>query len=410
MVKKIIFIFLFFTQLFSHAQIKKVVGYLPTYNFSRSISISYCKITHLNICFANPDSDGNLTIEDFSAIVKSAKEQNPNIIICISVGGGVISETVRQTWKNIVDIPSNRPAFISKIIRFVHSNNLDGVDFDLEWDAVTAGYSDFVIELKDSLQNHNKILSAALPAIYRYPLITNKALAVFDFINIMAYDKTGPWSPDNPEQHSSYEFAVQAINYWKNQGVNFEKLTLGVPFYGYNFEDQSNVFGFSYASIVNMNILNADVDRVGKAFYNGRPTIERKVELSAQNASGIMIWEVAQDRFDEYSLLSVIHNKFSSLGFTTTGLCGNVVLADKFKQSQFNIYPNPANNKLWIESDSNSEIIVSVFNLTGNKMNITQSNIFNKTELTVSGLTTGIYILNVESNGFNQKQKLIIKQ
>ena len=403
------FIILFFTQLFSQAQTKKVVGYLPTFKFGSSNSISYCKITHLNICFANPDFDGNLRIEDFSAIVKSAKEQNPNIIICISLGGGVISETVMQTWKNIVDIPSNRPAFISKIIRFVHSNNLDGVDFDLEWDAVTAGYSDFVIELKDSLKNHNKILSAALPATYRYPLITNKALAVFDFINIMAYDKTGPWSPNNPGQHSSYEYAVQAINFWKNQGVNSEKLTLGVPFYGYNFENQSNVFGFSYATMITTNILNADVDQVGKAFYNGRPTIERKVEFSSKNNGGIMIWELAQDRFDEYSLLSVIHNKFNSLGFTTTGLCDNVVLADKIKQSQFYIYPNPANNKLWIESDSNNEIIVSVFNLTGNKINITQSKIFNKSELNILGLTDGIYISNIESNGFNKWQKLIIK-
>lgn len=315
---------MFFTQVFSQAQTKKVVGYLPTHNFGSSNSISYCKITHLNICFANPDSDGNLRIEDFSAIVIRAKEQNPNIIICISLGGGVISETVRQTWKNIVDVPSNRPAFISKIIRFVHSNNLDGVDFDLEWDAVTAGYSDFVIELKDSLQNHNKILSAALPAT-RYPFITNKALAVFDFINVMAYDKTGPWTPNNPGQHSSYEYAVQAINFWINQGVNSEKLTLGVPFYGYNFEDQSNVFGFSYATMVNANILNVDVDQVGESFYNGRLTIERKIEFSSKNNGGVMIWELSQDRFDEYSLLSVIHNKFNSLGFTTTGLCGNVI-------------------------------------------------------------------------------------
>ena len=400
---------MFLTPLFSHSQTKKVVGYLPTYRFGSNNSIAYCKITHLNICFANPDTEGNLSIEDFSAIVKRAKEQNPNIIICISVGGGVISETVMKTWKNIVDIPSNRPAFISKMVRFVNSNKLDGVDFDLEWDAVTNGYSDFVIELKDSLQKHNKILSAALPAIYRYPLITNKALAVFDFINIMAYDKTGPWSPNSPGQHSSYDFAVHAINYWKSQGINAEKLTLGVPFYGYNFDDQSNVFGFSYASMVNTNILNADVDQVGKAYYNGRPTIERKVELSAQNASGIMIWELAQDRFDKYSLLSAIHNKFNSLGFTTTGLCGNVVFADQFKQSQFHIYPNPAKNKVLIEGVSNGEIVVSVFNLLGNKLEIIQTESFNKTELDISGLTEGIYLLNIENHGVSQWQKLIIK-
>lgn len=409
MVKKVIFIFLFFSQLIPTAQTKKVVGYLPTYRFGDYNSIAYCKLTHLNICFANPDSNGNLQIDDFSIVIKKAREQNPNIILCISLGGGTLSTQQLQTWKSIIDIPANHTAFISKIIRFVESNKLDAIDFDLEWDAVTTGYSDFVIELKDSLLQHNKILSAALPATYRYPFITNKALSVFDFINIMAYDNTGPWAPNNPGQHSSYEFAVQAINFWKNQGINSEKLILGVPFYGYNFDNQNNVSGFSYSTMVNTNILYADIDQVGEAYYNGRPTIEKKVELAAKNVGGIMIWELAQDRFDDFSLLSAIHNKFTFLGKTTTGLCGNTVSADKFKQSQFQIYPNPANDKIWIESDSNGEITVSVFNLPGNKMNIIKTTSLNKTELDVSGLTGGIYIVKVESQGFSHWQKLIVK-
>jgi len=408
--KIVIFLFLLVAAFFATSQTKKVVGYLPAYRFGNYNSIAYCKLTHLNICFANPDANGNLQIDNFTTILNKAKQQNPNITVCISLGGGTLSTQQLQTWKNIVDIPSNRPAFISKIVRFVDSNKLDGVDFDLEWDAVTTGYSDFVVELKDSLQKHNKILSAALPAIYRYPLITNKALAVFDFINIMAYDKTGPWSPNAPGQHSSYDFAVQAINFWKNQGINSEKLTLGVPFYGYNFVDQSNVLEFSYASMVNTNIVNADVDQVGKAYYNGRPTIDRKVELSAKNTSGIMIWELAQDRFDEYSLLSVIHKKFNSLGFTTTGLCVNVVFADKIKQSQFHIYPNPAKSEIFIEGVSNGEIVVSVFNLSGNKLKIIQTESCNKTKLDISGLTEGIYIIKIENQGFSQWQKLIIKR
>ena len=32
----------------------RVVGYLPYYRFSLNDKIQYCKITHLNIAFANP--------------------------------------------------------------------------------------------------------------------------------------------------------------------------------------------------------------------------------------------------------------------------------------------------------------------------------------------------------------------
>jgi len=395
--------------IFAVAQTKKVVGYLPTYKFDSNNSITYCMLTHLNICFANPDSNGNLQIANFNAVKNKAKAQNPDIMVCISVGGGGLNAQQLQIWANFIDIPSNRPAFISKIIDFVELNNLDGVDFDLEWDAVTKGYSDFVIELSDSLQNHNKIFTAALPATYRYTFITNEALTVFDFINIMAYDKTGPWTPSNPGQHSSFDYAKSAINFWKTQGADPSKLTLGVPFYGYNFDDKNNVYGFSYSEMVKTNIFYADIDRVGEAYYNGRPTIESKVELAAINTGGIMIWELAQDRFDEYSLLSAIHSKFNSLGYTTTGLCGNTVLVETISESGLKVYPNPATKNLYIESQLEIEINVSIFNILGERLNISPQKQFNKLVLNVSGLKEGIYILKMESPYLNQTKKIVIK-
>ena len=52
--------------------------------------------------------------------------------------------------------------------------------------------------------------------------------------------------------------------------------------------------------------------------YNGRPTIASKVKLAAQNLSGIMIWELGQDSFTEYSLLQTIHKTYTDLGVKTT--------------------------------------------------------------------------------------------
>ena len=36
---------------------------------------------------------------------------------------------------------------------------------------------------------------------------------------------------------------------------------------------------------------------------------------------GVMIWEIGQDSFNEYSLLKTIHKEFNNLGFKTTELC-----------------------------------------------------------------------------------------
>ncbi|WET02122.1 glycosyl hydrolase family 18 protein [Flavobacterium sp. YJ01] len=302
----------------------RVVGYLSTDNFNKMTSIEFCKLTHLNVAFANPDKNGNIVFSgDIDALVTYAKSVNPKIVISISLAGGVISEEQAANWSWLIDKPENRPVFIQNIMNFVELHKLDGVDVDLEWDAVTVGYSGFVLELKKSIAERKKLLTAALPNNSRFQNINAAALEAFDFINIMAYDSTGPWAPNKPGQHSSFAFAKEGIDFWnKLQNVPSEKLTLGVPFYGYNFTNPE-VTSAKYSEIVAAGKQFAEQDELGKIYYNGRPTIAQKVEYAAQNTGGIMIWELAQDSFDEYSLLDVIHKKFTSLKVKTTNLCGN---------------------------------------------------------------------------------------
>lgn len=304
--------------------IVRVVGYLPSYRFSLSNKIEYCKLTHLNLSFANPDSNGNLIMPSITSVISNARADNANIIICISLAGGALTNEESTNWADLIDTPSNRPSFIANIVDYVLANGLDGVDLDLEWNHVTSGYSNFVIELDAALSAHNKLLTVAFPQV-RYNNVTDAALNAFDFINIMSYDATGPWSPLSPGQHSSFQFSQEGINFWKNTvGISGEKLTLGVPFYGYDFVNSSTVNAFTYNEMVQENVNNANLDQVGTAYYNGIPTIKSKVNLAHNNGiGGIMIWELGQDSFDEYSLLSTIHDEYTRLGITTTGLCGN---------------------------------------------------------------------------------------
>ena len=308
----------------------RVVGYFPTWRFTLTDKVDFCKLTHVNIAFGNPMVDGTIKLSNPSAIsnleqvISTAKLQNNNIQFYISLAGGVLSDQVANTWKTFLASSQDRPKLIDKIIEFVLENKLDGVDVDLEWSHVTQGYSDFVIELKKELSIHGKGMTAAFPSETKFSQISDQALAVFDFINIMVYDYTGSWNPSEPGQHSSYNHAERGINYWKNiVGIAAEKLTLGVPFYGYNFLNSTTVESFTYGSMVASNTSNSERDQVGNKYYNGRPTIASKVKLAAQNLSGIMIWELGQDSFTEYSLLQTIHKTYTDLGVKTTELCGN---------------------------------------------------------------------------------------
>ena len=299
----------------------RVVGYLPSYRFDSNEKIDYCKLTHLNLAFANPGSNGKLIINDFSGVVVRARNENSNIKIYISIGGGYLTDEQASIWSNSIDIKDNRPIIINEIVNFVVDNSLDGVDVDLEWQYVTSGYSDFVIELKSALSTKGKSMTAALPGTTKFDNITEEALQTFDFINIMAYDFTGPWNPTASGQHSSYNNAVESINFWKNTGISQSKLTLGVPFYGYDFSNSSNVTSFTFGQMISTNNSYSEIDNVGMKYYNGRPTIKSKVILASEQVSGIMIWELGQDSFSDYSLLKTIHKEYNNLGFKTSGLC-----------------------------------------------------------------------------------------
>ena len=306
----------------------RVVGYYTTGSFSLNDKIQYCKLTHLNIAFANPQIDGTMVLPGNSGdllknVMDTARSQNSNIKIYIAIGGGYITDEVWNTYKNFLANPQDRPILIDKIVSYVLDNGFDGVDVDLEWKYVTTGYSDFVIELRDALKEQSKGISAAYPSETRYSLITEEALNALDFINLMVYDYTGPWNP-SPGQHSSYNHAKRGIHFWKNKvGINPSKLTLGVPFYGYDFQNSTTVKSFTYGSIVASDVSNSEKDNVEKKYYNGRPTIANKVKLASQNLSGIMIWRLGADSFTEYSLLETIHKTYTDLGVKTSSLCGN---------------------------------------------------------------------------------------
>ena len=306
----------------------RVVGYYSTGSFSLNDKIQYCKLTHLNIAFANPQIDGTIFLPGNSGdllknVMDTARSQNSNIKIYISLAGGWLSDEMANTWKNFLASPQDRPILIEKIVSYVLDNGFDGVDVDLEWGYVTTGYSDFVIELRDALKQQSKGITAAYPSETRYSLINEEALNALDFINLMVYDYTGPWNP-SPGQHSSYNHAKRGINFWKNTvGINPSKLTLGVPFYGYDFQNSTTVKSFTYGSMVDSDVSNSEKDNVGNKYYNGRPTIANKVKLASQNLSGIMIWRLGADSFSEYSLLETIHKTYTDLGVKTSSLCGN---------------------------------------------------------------------------------------
>lgn len=288
---------------------KKVIAYIPNWIDLNafSSSVQYGKLTHINIAFENPDANGYLTFNSGSnTIINAAHSQNVKVFV--SLGGGAVSEggAIRDNYFNLIT-PGNRTAFIQKIYDYVVAHNFDGVDMDLEGPAINGDYGGFVIALAAKLHANGKLISAALSEGYGGANVPTATFAAFDWINIMAYDATGPWASNSPGQHSPYSMAVNQFNYWTGRGLPASKAIIGLPFYGYGFGASANQ-GISYANIVNQYPGAENVDQVGNTiYYNGIPTIKQKTTFAVQNAGGVMIWELSQDAVGSKSLLTAVN-------------------------------------------------------------------------------------------------------
>ncbi len=379
------------------AQDFKTIGYLPYYRFQLIDQIDLDKLTHLNLAFANPDQEGNLDIggRDIRLIVEEA--HRAGLQVFISLAGGALTSEWKANWKHLMQV-QHRSDFIHKIIEYAQTHNLQGVDMDLEWNDVDELYSPFVLELKDSLNRYGLQMTAALPGAYRYPQISAEALAAFDFINMMVYDLTGSWDPDNPGPHSPYFFATTAITYWQEQGVPPERLTLGVPFYGYDFDAPNGVVAFTYGSMVAKNPDYAFQDQVDLAYYNGIPMIKSKTELAMREVRGIMIWELGQDAFNEFSLLKAIHD--------VTTMTVSIPAVEK---KQVLVYPNPFSHFLTLENLQDFDINLWVADLSGRTVfqGIYSPNSLQ--QLYLGHLPAGLYFLNWKQQRKTGSIKLVKK-
>ncbi len=285
-----------------------VIGYMfaDANLLAASAKIDFSKITHLNIAFVNPDAAGKFTAPtNLQELVNKAHGKRVKVIVAI--GGGSPPAHLLPLLQ-----PENRKLFIDNLVALVKNYQLDGVDVDLEGDFINEHYEAFVVELGAALNKDKKMMTAAV-ATWNSAAYSNKALALFDLVNIMSYDQTGPWGKDNPGPHSTYEAAEIDFNHWHvKRGIPVEKLILGLPFYGYGFGNDI-VESISYGDLIASYPGAAEVDLwelpgKGTFYYNGKPTIRKKVAYSLKNkAGGVMIWQLLGDAQGDNSLLTVIH-------------------------------------------------------------------------------------------------------
>jgi chitinase len=277
----------------------RIIGYAPEWDTVVQ-EIQFDKLTHINYAFLLPKPDGTLeslgNAQKLKDLVSEAHQHNVKVLI--SIGGWGYDDQ----FESLAAKTESRQTFVQNALQFVQDYELDGVDIDWEYPDPGDSALNF-LELMKGLRAslpEGKLLTAAVVSQGKLAEgIPAEVFTVVDFLNIMVYD-------NSQTDHSPYWLAEEALSYWQERGLPTEKTVLGVPFYG-------RPDGVAYRMLVKADPTAAERDvseYEGKdIYYNGMDTIEKKTELAMQRASGIMIWELAQDTGDSTSLLGVISQK-----------------------------------------------------------------------------------------------------
>ena len=288
----------------------KIVGYYSLRSAMNADlkSVPFNQLTHINLFFLNPDSLGNFT-QGFSLLRPFIETAHANHVkVLFSICGGGSHAYYHSLLEN-----ENREKFIAGLLRVVTENDADGIDVDIEGSDIDENYESFAVELVTAFKPYKKLVTAAIAVFYKN-VLSDKALAQYDFVNIMSYDHTGPWMPSRPGPHSTYDHALADLDYFFTaRKIPKEKLVLGVGFYGYGFGPtvETPVTSMNYGDILSAYPGSENTDTLSlpggaTLYYNGIPTIKRKTALALKMASGIMIWQISGDGANEKSLLKAI--------------------------------------------------------------------------------------------------------
>ncbi len=291
----------------------RIVGYYSLKSAATADlnSFPFKELTHVNLYFLNPDTLGNFNMNLSGLIPFIDSAHSHNVKVIPSIAGG----SPHPYYHNLLK-KKKRKKLVNDLLQIVLKYNFDGIDVDLEGSDIDENYENLAVDLARKFHRHKKLVTSAIAVFYKDQL-SDKALKQYDFVNVMSYDHTGPWAPGKPGPHSTYEQAVEDLDYFITvRKIPQSKIGLGVPFYGYGFglTLTSPPSSLDYKEIV------AEFPGAGLAdslimpggaimYYNGITTIRKKTDLAKEKASGIMIWQLSGDALADKSLLKVINEE-----------------------------------------------------------------------------------------------------
>ncbi len=109
-------------------------------------------------------------------------------------------------------------------------------------------------------------------------------------------------------------------------------------------------------------------------------------------------------------LKSWINDRITWMDANMFGMCDSAAQIESFRKSDFNIYPNPTKDLVYIESPNERAFQISVFTAQGTLLETIQNTNSTRTSISFDGLPKGMYFIQIKTNNqVTTTQKIIVQ-
>ncbi len=416
--------------------------------------INYKNLTHIIESFAWPNANGSIGLTQGlpnSTLINDA--HNANVKVLVSFGGSGNS----SEFAAMASDSASRATFVKNVVNLLAKYEFDGVDLDWEYPTFRQGglLTQLVKDLRNAFDttsaskrlNEKWLIAMAVPATsynsagFQYANLINYV----DWFSVMTYDFYGSWSSVAGNNAPMFESVLDpdqagscysSIEYILSTGIPPEKMLLGVPFYGKQFNASGlykpytgNVPDLNYSQIVDsintgewnyywddQSMVPYLINKSSTKFitYDDTASIKIKTDtVKSMGLGGIMIWALGLDADAAYNepLLNVIGNT----------LFGNPTAVAVSKKSSVvhsfylsNNYPNPFNpsTEIRFSIPASGFVSLKVYNIIGQVVASLVNNQMSAGihQVTFNGekLSSGVYLYILSYKGMRQIKKMIL--
>ena len=285
-------------------------------------SLPWSNFSHVSISGVFPTDEGLLTQDADSFIqelVSLCHQNNKKVIL--SIGGAGLSS------KGFIEITKDSAKFarfVGTVVRYVHVYGLDGIDIDWEYwtfqseldkggrDPVESeGLLRLVATLRSVLPESALLTVDIAPGAWlgdQYPVDLQKYV---NYVNLMAFDFTGPWKSSKIGYHSNFSMFKKAVGYALDKGFRPDKLLVGLPAYGIEFVngESNEVKHVDFREVVkrvNAGGTKLSANRLKNLYFeNGDSIAEKCLYINKRKLAGVFLFHILSDHpSPEFSLLT----------------------------------------------------------------------------------------------------------